>query len=57
MPYNGLQIGDSWRFSRQFCQCAVIFSFFFFFFLCGGVYFFLLNIKQLENIFKIIAKV
>lgn len=19
----GLQIGDSWRFSRQFCQCAV----------------------------------
>jgi len=23
MAYNVLQIGDSWLFSSQFCQCAV----------------------------------
>ena len=36
VAYNVLQVGDSWRFSRQFCQCAVIFLFFFFFFCAVG---------------------
>jgi hypothetical protein len=48
---NDLQIGDSWRFSRQFCQCAVIFSFFFFFF-CAWDVFFLPNYQAVINYLK-----